>query len=415
MTDDAASTGTPNVVRVRSSLMVPLLPQWSVVDAIEVRGPGGVMMSVASYPAPEADLAEIAGFDVVAGTERVGVPESAKLFGGLSGLVQRFDSAHSEDDAEGHAASFVQLAGYAVDSGRVLVARVSCPRGRFDELASTMRSLIASASLDRGVLGTPPAIDQSPPSVLADYRSGKPIAALPAQPAPGDLTTLRAGWRQTSGPERADSSGGAVLTGAELTAAARLFGRRTFPAVAPIDAAVENVLLNHARAVLGARNLVRFSTPSDVQVDGTLTEIVRRALQADLVVDVALAGVTRRRCTYFVSVDAALRLARFPDDVYTCRHIEPGAVAGDLLAWVGTLPDAGGGPDTLERGQLPADGPFLRATVRTAANGGSAVDLSSTSLVSVPDLGCYADEQSGNWQRVDPDAQRRRLLAALAE
>jgi hypothetical protein len=346
------------------------------------------------------------------------VPESATLFGGLPGLVQRFDSTvgHAETDADTDVAGsigFVQLAGYAVDNGRVLVARATCPRQRFDELSSAMRSLLASASLDRGTASPPPPASDQSPAALGDYRVGKPIAALPPQPPPGDLTKLRDHWQQTDAPARAATLGGAVLTAAELTAAARLFGQRTFPGVGPLEPAVESTLLTHARAVLQARNLVRFDSPSEVHVDDTLTAIVRQALQADLVVDATIAGAGRRRCAYFVSADTALLLTRFPDEVYSCRQIDPAAVAGDLLGFVGELPDEGDGAEVLANDTLPTSGPRLRATVRTAANDGSAVQLAATSLVAFPALGCYADGEAGNWTRVDGEGQRRHLLTAL--
>lgn len=395
-------------VRVRSGLSVALRPGWRVSDAIELRGPAGMSLSLASYPVDgSAGLATLAASDRVPGAEPVGDPRPVQIFGSDAGLVQQFES--------GGDGGFSQLAAYSLRGDRLMVVRTTCSSDQFEALQAEMHALMASAAIDAPVTrrtSEPPHRDAFD-SVLTAFLAGAGVCELPEPPTALGQAALSAGWTAEQHERAAPRGAVPMLTGPELHAIAQLYGQPAFPGIRRTTPKSDGDTETLGRSVLMARGLVQFSSPDTIEVDPAVKDLVTQAFHAEMIVAASLSGRRGRTVTYFVGPSSTASVLSYPGRVYACRTIATEDTFGDLMAIIGELaegverPDRGDGPDLAapDRDEL---------VVRSASVDGEHVEIMTTRLVSQPDVGCFVEEPSGTWTRLGRGGAALRVLETVA-
>lgn len=161
-----------------------------------------------------------------------------------------------------------------------------------------------------------------------------------------------------------------------------------------------------------ARGLVAFVSPDEIVVDESITAVAVHAFHAEIVVDVVLTGRRRRRATYFVGPTSTMSVVSYPGRIHACRTIATDEVFGDLLSIVGELADeVERSPSSVEVDLAAPDRDEV--VVHAASVDGERVEIDSVRLVSQPDVGCFAEEPSGAWTRLERGGAVARLLGVL--
>jgi len=374
-------SSTPTATRVRSGLSANLPDGWSAIDAIELRGPNGMGLSVASYPVDgRAGLAALTSLDHVPGAEPVGALRPAQLLGSDAGMVQRFDASGDQ--------GFTQLAGYVLRADRLIVVRATCRRDQFDVREREMQALMSSAAIDVAAARRTPQRHRSDAfsSVLEAFLAGATVCELPERPVSQGAAALVGGWTASSRTRAEPLASVPMLTAPELHAVAQLYGQVAFPGVrrsASADADVEAF----GRAALMARGLVRFDSPDAIEVEQSIRDVATLAFHAEMVIDVVLSGRRQRRATYFLGPESTLGITGYPGGVHSCRTIATGDAFGDLLALIGELADTGDGAVSTDELDITAPDRD-EVVIRAASVDGDRVDVDTVRLVSIPGAGC---------------------------